>query len=295
MRHRVTEVADEMVLGVNGVDLCYQSIGDPNSPPLLMIMGLSAPLTWWDDDLCQRLADQGFRVIRFDNRDCGRSSKLTGQARIRDTLRGRAPYTLTDMAEDTAALVERLELDRVHVVGASMGAMIGQILAIRRPDLVASLTSIMSTTGNRKVGHPSLRGVPALFSTAPQERDAYIEHHLRLFRRIGSRGFALDEPRARRRAALTFDRGLNPAGTTRQRAAVMAAKDRTSALRQLALPTAVIHGTRDPMVSVSGGIATARAITGSELVLIDGMGHNLPSELFPRFADVITRTAARAT
>lgn len=288
-------MAEQFARDVNGIDLCYETFGDPDNPPLLMIMGVSAPMVWWDDEFCDLLAGRGFHVVRYDNRDCGRSSYLHGRVNLRAAyIRRRTPYTLDDMADDAAALVRRLDLAPVHVVGASMGGMIGQLLAIRHPGLVGSLTSMMSTTGSRWVGRPSPRGAAALLATPPTDRAGYLDHHVRTFRQIGSPGFPFDEERMRARAGRTFDRGINRAGTARHLGAVLAATNRAGRLRQLRLPAAVIHGAADPVVDVSGGLATVRAIPGAELHVLNGMGHDLPRDLWPRFADVIERVSARA-
>ncbi|MGH3648323.1 MAG: alpha/beta fold hydrolase [Micromonosporaceae bacterium] len=283
--------------GVNGIELCYETFGDPDHEPLLLIMGLGAQMIWWADELCALLADREFHVIRYDNRDCGRSTAMHGRVSLPAAyLRRRAPYALEDLAGDAAGLLETLGAGPAHVVGCSMGGMIAQLLAIRHPERVRSLTSIMSTTGNRLVGRPSTRGAAALLSAPPTERGAYIEHLVRTFRAIGSPGYPFEAERMRDRAARTFDRGVNRAGTARQLAACLAAPDRTRQLRQVRVPTAVIHGAADPLVQLSGGIATGRAVPGAELHVIRGMGHDLPSALWPRYADIIedrARTASR--
>lgn len=283
-------------LGSDGVDLCYESFGDASGEPLLLIMGLGAQMTFWDNEFCEMLAARGFHVIRFDNRDCGRSTVMTGRADFaRASLLRRTPYTLDVMAADAVALLDHLAIDSAHVVGASMGGMIAQLVAIQHPRRARSLTSIMSTTGSRLVGRPTLDGVRTLFTASPTEREAYIEHHVQLFLRISSPGYPPSEDRLRARAALSFDRGLNPAGRARHLGAVLAAGDRTARLRTLRLPAAVIHGADDPLVTVSGGLATARAIPGAELHVINGMGHDQPPALFGRFTDFIEHCASRPT
>lgn len=286
-------------LGSNGsvaLDLCYETFGDRAAEPLLLIMGLGAQMTFWDTELCEMLAARGFHVIRFDNRDCGRSTAMSGRVDFaRASLLRRTPYTLDAMAGDAVALLDHLGIPSAHVVGASMGGMIAQLLAIQHAPRVRSLTSIMSTTGSRWVGRPSLDGFRTLLTASPTEREAYIEHHVRLFQRISSPGYPPEEQRLRARAELSFDRGLNPAGRARHLGAVLAAGDRTAQLRRLQLPTTVIHGADDPLVSVTGGLATARAIRGAELHVINGMGHDQPPALFGRFADFIEHCASRAT
>jgi pimeloyl-ACP methyl ester carboxylesterase len=281
------------------VELCYQTYGDPDGEPLLLVMGLGGPMTWWDPELCGLLVDRGFRVIRFDNRDVGRSSRAEGRV-TRATLvrafagrRVRAPYTLADMAADSIGLLDHLGLDSAHVVGVSMGGMIAQTMAIEHPERVRSLTSIMSTTGKRTVGwqHPSL--LPNLLGHVAG-REGYIEASLRTWRLIGSPGYPTTEEKTRRRAGETYDRGVSASGTLRQMVAILTAPNRAPKLHALRVPALVVHGLADKMVHVSGGRATAAAIPGAELLLIDGMGHDLPPALFETFADGIRRTASRS-
>jgi pimeloyl-ACP methyl ester carboxylesterase len=287
----------ECLVTVGGVDICYETLGDPAGNPLLLIMGLGGPLIWWDDDFCQLLVDRGYYVIRYDNRDCGRSQQMSGRANVVATyLRTGAPppYALDDMADDAAGLLDHLGISAAHVTGVSMGGMIAQTLAIRHPDRVRSLVSISSTTGGRRVGWTDPRLLRLLFAPSVRTRDEYIALAGRTFRRIGSPGYPFAEERLNRRAADTFDRGVNRAGTLRQIVALLSARDRTPALRRLRIPALVIHGTADPLVHVSGGKATARAIPGGELMLVPGMGHDMPPELWPLFVEGIERTAARA-
>ncbi len=282
------------------IELCYQTYGDPDGEPLLLVMGLGGPMTWWDPELCRLLVDRGFHVIRFDNRDCGRSSRAEGRV-TRATLmrafagqRVRAPYSLTDMADDAFGLLDHLGLESAHVAGVSMGGMIAQTMALKRPQRVRSLTSIMSTTGKRTVGwqHPSL--LPNLIGRHGG-RDAYIESSVLIWKRIGSPAFPKTEERVRAQAAETYDRGVTASGTLRQMVAVLTQRNRSPKLRALTMPALVVHGLADKMVHVSGGRATAAAIPGAELLVIDGMGHDLPPALYETFADGIKRTASRAT
>ena len=282
------------------VELCYQTFGTPDGDPLLLVMGLGGPMNWWDPELCALLVDRGFYVIRYDNRDTGRSSR--GQGRVtRSTLvrafagrRVRAPYSLVDLAEDAFGLLDHLGLESAHLCGVSMGGMIAQTMAIEHPERVRSLTSIMSTTGKRTVGwqHPSL--LPNLIGRAGG-REAYIESSVAIWRRIGSPGYPLSDERIRERAAETWDRGLSASGTLRQMVAVLTQPNRSPRLRALTVPSLVVHGLADKMVHVSGGRATAAALPGAELLLIDGMGHDLPPALYESFADAIRRTADRAS
>ncbi|WIX81405.1 alpha/beta hydrolase [Amycolatopsis carbonis] len=284
----------ESTTQANGITLCHEEFGAATAPPLVLIMGLAAPMTWWDDDFCEQLAARGFRVVRFDNRDAGRSQRMSGRADVvRAYLLRAAPYSVADMADDTAGLLDALGIERAHVVGASMGGMIAQTLAIRHPRRVRSLTSIMSTTGSRLIGHPSPRAAASMLAPQPRSRAEYVELLVKTFRLIGSPGYPFDEQRMRARAERTFDRGVNPGGAARQLAAILSTRDRTAALRRLTLPSLVVHGARDPLVHVSGGRATARALR-ADLDVVPGMGHDLPQEIWPRVLDGIERVAARA-
>lgn len=292
--HQNRGVAEQSA-DINGVRICYETIGDPGGRPLLLIMGLGGPMIWWDDDLCGLLADRGFHVIRFDNRDCGRSQAMSGRVSlIGSFLRQPPPYSLDDMADDAAGLLDHLGIESAHVTGVSLGGMISQTLAIRHPARIRSLVSVMSTTGDKLVGWPNPRVLPSLLGKPPKGRDGYVEAVLSTFKLIGSPGFTFDEDRMRTRAARTFDRGVNRAGTMRQLVAITSAANRTSQLRRLRIPALVIHGKADPLVHVSGGKATARAIPGAELILVPGMGHDLPRAVWPTLVDGIDRTARRA-
>jgi pimeloyl-ACP methyl ester carboxylesterase len=288
----------EQRVGVGEVELVYESIGDPADPALLLVMGLGMQLINWDLEFCQGLAERGFHVIRFDNRDAGLSTKIA--APVPNVLRAmagipiRAPYLLDDMANDSFGLLDQLGIERAHVTGVSMGGMIAQTMAIRHPERVLSLGSMLSTTGDRRVGTPKLRVWSVLMRRAPQHRDAYIDYFVRVFRLIGSPAYPAEEARIREQAAATYDRCHYPAGTARQLAAILASGSRTAALRRLEVPTVVIHGKKDPLVPFRAGAATARAIPGAKLVAFPGMGHDLPRELWPRFTDALVANAERA-
>lgn len=293
-------VSEELFAPVSGdIELCYQTFGDPDGEPLLLVMGLGGPMTWWDPELCELLARQGFYVVRFDNRDVGRSSRATGRITRRLLVRGfaglptRAPYSLDDMARDALGLLDHLEVDSAHVAGVSMGGMIAQSMALQSPQRVRSLASIMSTTGRRTVGwqHPVLfRNLLA----SSKGREGYIRSSVATWRLIGSPGYPMTQERIEQRAADTYDRGVSLAGLTRQMAAIVTTADRTPRLRGLRVPTVVVHGLADKMVHVSGGRATANAVPGADLLLIDGMGHDLPPDLFETFAQTIGANARRA-
>jgi pimeloyl-ACP methyl ester carboxylesterase len=288
----------ERLAPANGIEISYQEIGDPGAEPLLLVMGLATQMLAWDERFCATLAERGFRVVRFDNRDVGRSTKIeaAGLPRRTDMLLGRrrtAPYLLRDMAADTAGLMDHLGIESAHLVGASMGGMIAQTLAIRRPERVRSLVSMMSGTGNRWLGVPARKALGALFARPGAGREAAIEHTVGIFRTIGSPAYPMDEDRMRELAAASYDRSHSRAGIARQLHAITASGDRTAALRKLRLPATVIHGTSDPLIRPVAGRATARAIPGAHLRLIDGMGHDLPEGLWPTFADEIEATATR--
>ncbi len=290
----------EQFAQVGPIKLCYETFGDSSATPMLLVMGLASQMLIWDDEFCEQLAERGFWVIRFDNRDIGRSTILRQnpppklwQLMVRDK-RG-ASYALDDMADDAVGLLDHLGVRTAHVVGVSMGGMIAQLIAIRHRERVLSLVSIMSTTGNRRVGRPHPRLLPHLLRSRPQhERDKYIEDFLATYARIGSRTYVHEPERLRATGGRCFDRGIHPAGAARQIAAIITTQDRTPALRKLDLPATVIHGTADQLVSPSGGRATAEAIPGARLVMIEGMAHDLPPQIWPQVIDEIVRTAGAA-
>jgi pimeloyl-ACP methyl ester carboxylesterase len=290
---------DEQLAPANGIELCYQEMGDPDGEPLLLVMGLATQMIAWDETFCAMLAERGFRVVRFDNRDIGRSTKLrsAGVANPLELMvgrRGSAPYLLSDMADDTFGLMDHLGIESAHLVGASMGGMIAQTAAIERQDRVRSLASMMSTTGSRRVGHPSYKTFGLLLGKPPRQREAAIERVIKTFEVIGSPGYPFEEERVRQIAGRSFDRGHSQAGIARQLHAITASGDRTAGLRKLEIPAVVIHGKNDVLVNPSGGRATARAIPGARLKTIDGMGHDMPRALWPTFVEEIAANAARA-
>ena len=285
----------------HGVEIAYETFGDPGGRPLLLVMGLGGPMTWWPIDLCRRLADAGFYVIRYDNRDTGHSTRFR-DLRVRRTDLVRAflgrrvvvPYSLRDLAADAFGLLDHLGLDAGHVAGISMGGMIAQTMAIEQPGRVLSLTSIMSSTGSRRVGWQDPKLLPHLLRRTTRAREAYVQGSVDFWRLIASPGFPGTDEEARERAQMTWERGVSLSGVMRQMLAVITQRDRTEALHHLDVPTSVVHGLSDRMVHVSGGRATARAIPGAELTIVPGMGHDTPPELFGTFADAITRAADRA-
>ncbi|MGA8744699.1 MAG: alpha/beta hydrolase [Solirubrobacterales bacterium] len=286
----------ELLAPANGIEIAYQEIGDPADPALLLVMGLGMQMLGWHEDFCGMLAERGFRVIRFDNRDIGRSSMIdsAGIPNRLDMVLGRrssAPYLLRDMAADTAGLMDHLEIESGHVVGVSMGGMIAQTLAIESPERVRSLVSMLSSTGSRLVGWPAPRAYARLMARPASGRDAAIEQAVQTFAVIGSPDYPMDEQHVREVAASSYDRSHSRAGVLRQLHAITASGDRTAALRMLNLPVAVIHGERDPLINQSGGRATARAIPGAHLRIFAGMGHDLPRPLWPTFVEEIAATA----
>ena len=283
-----------------GIELAYETFGDPADPPLLLIMGLGMQMLGWEEDFCRLLADRGFFVIRFDNRDVGLSTKVGGgRPNVIAGWLGRtgsAPYRLADMADDAAGLIDHLGAERAHVVGASMGGMIGQTLAARHPDTALSLTSIMSGPGGRRVATmPRMSVIGTLLARPPSEREAYAAHVAAIFERIGSPGFEHDPERLRRRALIAYDRCFYPVGAARQLMAIMASGDRTAELRRIQAPTLAIHGSDDKLLPPAGGRAVADAVPGARLELIDGMGHDLPTQVWDRVADLIAENAGRAS
>jgi pimeloyl-ACP methyl ester carboxylesterase len=282
----------------NGHEVCYETFGDPSDPALLLMMGLAVQMLGWHEEFCAALAARGFFVIRYDNRDVGRSQRMNGKAPSVFQLLRRdkraASYTLEDMANDAAGLLDHLGIGKAHVMGASMGGMIAQTLAARYPQRVLSLVSMMSNTGARWSGQPSPRLYPVLLKNPPQDREGYQRHAVWVFKKIGSPAFDDDEEDLQRIAGMSFDRGINPAGTARQLAAIIHSGDRTPLLGTITAPTLVIHGSKDKLVPPSGGRATARAIPGARLMIVDGMGHDIPRALWPRLIDAIEQNAARA-
>jgi len=281
-----------------GITLCYETFGDPAHPPMLLIQGLGMQMVGWPDELCRQLAERGFHVVRFDNRDAGRSTHIPGRPpTVGQLLRRRIDpvlYTLSDMAADAHGLLRGLRPEPAHVVGVSMGGMIAQTLAAEHPASVRSLVSIMSNTGSRWRGQPSFGVYRFLLRRAPADRQGFIEHTVRLFSVIGSRGLPQDTELTREIAARSYDRGHDPAATGRQLGAIIASGDRTRQLRTIRAPTLVIHGSKDPMVARSGGVATARAIPGARMLTIEGMGHDLPRAAWPQILEAIAEHARAA-
>jgi pimeloyl-ACP methyl ester carboxylesterase len=280
------------------IELCYETFGDPSDPTALLVMGLATQMIAWPDEFCEQLAGRGFHVVRFDNRDVGRSTHVKGRPPkpLELLTRSKKParYRLADMADDAHGLLEKLDLAPAHVIGASMGGMIAQTLAARHPEDVLSLTSIMSNTGSIWTGRPAVRLYPLFLRRPAEGRDAAIERTMKVFAAIGSRGLPRNDDLIRDMAERAWDRDHDPSGPGRQLAAILASGNRTKDLKRIEAPTLVIHGTDDRMVGVSGGRATARAINGAKFMKVKGMGHDLPPAAWPQIIDGIVATAERA-
>ena len=276
----------------------YESLGNPEHPAVVLIMGLGMQLMAWPDGFCQELVARGYRVIRFDNRDCGLSGRAPGKKRANLLLAMaasalglpvRTPYTLEDMAGDAVGLLDRLGIARAHIVGASMGGMIAQVLAAKFPQRVLSLTSIMSSSGNRKFSKPSKPARKVLLSRPadPKNPESVIEHLVEMFGVIGSPAYPSSKDELRQRLGRSVRRAYEPAGTARQLLAIIASGDRRKLLKTITAPTLVIHGAADPLVPVAAGRDTAQNIPGATLTVIEGMGHDFPEALLPRLAAAI--------
>lgn len=283
-----------------GIEIEYECFGETDAPPMVLVMGFAMQMVAWDERFCEMLASRGpYRVVRFDNRDVGLSTKLSSHgmpdmARAMSGDRSAAPYSIEDMADDVVGLLDAIGAKRAHLAGVSMGGFIVQSVACRAPDRVASIASIMSSTGDRSVGAPRPEALGVLLSPPPMDREGRIEHAVRVWRAIRSPGFEFDEARIRDRTARAWDRDADPIGAARQMAAILCARDRTGDLGNVRVPAVVIHGTDDPLVTHSGGEATARAIPGAKLVSIQGLGHDLPEGAWHRIVDAIAANARSA-
>lgn len=289
----------EAMAKVGELELCHETFGDRQEPAMLLVMGLGTQLLGWRAEFCEALAAEGFYVVRYDNRDIGRSTKFaahrppTPRELITRKIRNPA-YTLRDMAADGAGLLDALDLGPAHVVGVSMGGMIAQGIAAHHPDHVRSLTSIMSTTGHRFTGQPALKVMPYFLRAPVTDREATIARVVALFEMVGSTGFERDEAELRAMIADSLDRDSDAAGSGRQLAAIMASGNRDAEVRSIRKPALVIHGTADRLVAPSGGKRTAKLIPGSELLMVEGMGHDLPRGAWPQLVEAIARHARAA-
>ncbi|MFH7595639.1 alpha/beta fold hydrolase [Streptomyces racemochromogenes] len=297
----MTAVSEQKAVdvGPSGIEVAYERFGDPQAPPVLLVMGLALQMHGWPDGFCAELTGRGLQVIRFDNRDCGLSTHFH-DAPVPDVVAARrgdlssVSYDLSDMAADSVGLLDALGLAGAHVAGMSLGGAVAQTMAIEHPGRVRSLTSLMSTTGAPGVGQPDAGVLGVLAGPPPTNREEVIERTVRAALVMGSPGFARDETALRERAARAFDRAYDPLGVARQAVAAVASGDRTAALAGVRVPTLVVHGSDDPVCDVSGGRATAAAVPGAELAVFDGMGHDLPEALWPEIASRIAALVGRA-
>jgi pimeloyl-ACP methyl ester carboxylesterase len=292
------------VVGANGIELTYDTFGDAAAPPMVLIMGLASQMIAWDEGFCAALAERGFRVIRFDNRDVGLSTRLDhlGMPNVAQLLMAhmagqptRAAYTLSDMARDVVGLLDALGIDAAHVVGASMGGAIAQTLAIEHPRRMLSLCSIMATSGDPSLPPPTPEALQLLMTPTPTDEDGYCRRYLKVMKVLRGPGFPLDEARDKERASQNFRRGIYPPGVARQMVAILASGSRKSALAHVRVPTLVIHGDADPLVPVECGIDVADTVPGAQRLIIEGMGHALPISLWPRIVAAIASHAAGAS
>jgi len=285
----------------NGLKLCYDTFGDATASPLLLIMGLAAQMVAWDDEFCTLLAARGYRVIRFDNRDIGLSSRIESaglpdvSAAFMAAMQGKPipspPYLLSDMADDAIGLLDALGIPSAHVVGASMGGAIAQTLAINHSERLRTLTSIMASTGEPGLPPPSADALAVLFKPTPTDQAAYFESYVQTWKVLRAGSFPLDEARDLSRAGQNFARGLNPAGVARQLVAILASGSRKQALGAVRVPTLVIHGDIDPLVPLACGLDTAESVPGAKLLVVPGMGHALPISQWPQIIDAIAAHA----
>ena len=288
---------------VNGISLEYEEFGEKDSTPLLLIMGLGAQMVVWHEAFCKRLAGRGFRVIRYDNRDVGLSTKFREQCPdpgqlLPDVLQGKninLPYTLNDMADDAAGLLQALGIPAAHVVGASMGGHIAQLFAIHHPRQMLTLTSIMSSTGNPNLPQAEPEILALLLKTVPDEREARVQQTMETWRALSGPGFEFDEAGIREIIEMSLDRDPDSTGRGRQLLATMSAGSCKEALANVKAPTLVIHGDADPLVPIAGGYDTVEAIPGAKMLVIEGMGHGLPEGAWPRVIDSIVELAQKAS
>jgi pimeloyl-ACP methyl ester carboxylesterase len=285
------------VAKINGIEIAYETFGNPSASPLLLIMGLGNQMVFWDEEFCRQLAVRGYWVIRFDNRDCGLSTWLDAagipdifamKQLIAQRKTAPAPYSLRDMADDAIGLLNALNIESAHIVGRSMGSMIGQLMAIHHPERIKTLTSMMSSTGDRGLPPPEPDVLSILLEPQPTNRESFVDHSVRINKVLSGSGFQLDETRVREWSHESYNRGLNPEGVARQFAAIISTGSRKEDLKSLTVPTLVIHGDADPLVPVECGIDTANTIQGAQLIIIKGLGHTLAQAAYPQIIDAIS-------
>jgi len=288
--------SDPTKVRVGSIEIVYDTFGESTALPMLLVIGLGEQMIAWDEEFCSELAAQGYWVIRYDNRDAGLSTKLDEAgipnipALVQAQMQGEmieTPYLLGDMADDAVGLLDALGVESAHVVGVSMGGMIVQEMAIHHPERIRTMTSIMSSTGNAELPPAKPEAMALLTETAPTGRADFIEDSVRVARILSGPGFPVDEDRVRKKAGDIFDRGLSPAGMTRQLAAIIGSGSRKDALKSVTVPTLVIHGDTDPLIPVEGGIDTADAISGAQLLIIKGLGHDLSPAMWPQIVAAI--------
>ncbi|MHA2209108.1 MAG: alpha/beta fold hydrolase [Candidatus Thorarchaeota archaeon] len=295
----MTEVlhSGEKTAKVGDIEIVYDTFGDPSNPPMLLVMGLGAQMVRWDEAFCQYIAAQGRWVIRFDNRDVGLSTKFdnAGVPNVMALIQGETvdvPYKLIDMAGDAVGLLDALGIKEVDVVGASMGGMIAQTMAIHYPDKVRTLTSIMSSTGNPNLPQPTTEAMSFLLAPPVSNRNDYIENSLKSAKVLHGPHYPLNEEYVRNYSEISYDRCYHPPGFSRQLGAILTSGSRNEALMNVKIPTLVIHGDADPLVPVEGGKDTAKSIPDAELLIIEGMGHSFPIEVVPQILQAILKHTA---
>ena len=290
--------SDSATVKANGIEIVYDMFGEPDKSPVLLIVGLGQQMIAWDEEFCAQIAARGYRVIRFDNRDTGLSTKLDKAAVpnmavvFEAMVKGKpveSPYSILDMADDAVGLLDALGIESAHVVGESMGGMIAQRMVIHHADRVRTLTSIMSSTGEPGLPPPTPEAMDILANRPPTDREEYIEDYVERWRVLNGQKLPYDEEASRGLAARIFDRGLNPAGFARQLTAVIADASRKQTLKSVTVPTLIIHGDADPLVPFECGIDTANSVQGSELLIIEGMGHTFPRQVWAQVTDAIVR------
>lgn len=284
----------------NEIDIAYETYGNSGAPAMLLVMGLGYQMIFWDEEFCTQLSSRGYFVIRFDNRDCGLSTWLKDsgapdipemKALMAKRKKARSPYSLLDMANDIKGLLDAVGIESAHIVGRSMGGMIGQMMAMHHPERVKTLTSIMSSTSDPKLPPPKSDALSILLEPEPSDKEGFINHSIRVMNMLSGSRYRIDEHRVRKWALDSYQRGLNPNGVARQFAAILATGSRKEALKSVTVPTLVIHGDADPLVPVECGIDTANTIPGAQLLIIKGLGHTLVPQVYPQVIEAISRHA----
>lgn len=294
--------SSEKIVKANNIEINYDSFGDRKNPALLLIMGFACPMIIWKEEFCQELAQKGYFVIRFDNRDIGLSSKMDNlpipnvmrlTAALQQGEHPDVPYKLSDMAKDTIGLLDALQIDKVHVVGVSMGGMIAQTMAIEYPSRIKTLTSMSSTTGNPKLPQATPEAMAALLTPPSPDKAKNIDDSIKVWKVLHGPKYPFPEQFIRERSEKVFIRNFYPAGLARQYAAILGSGSRNRYLKNLHIPTLVIHGNADPLIPFDAGKDTANSIPGATLLIIDGMGHTIPDEVAPQIIDAIVENTKK--